>query len=92
MSTPEPAYVARLGLNSKTPLNLVKNMPGYTTPVFKGKEEQRALVEEEVASKVCVTLTQWRINRSLIFPSPGLYSARTRRWRGQLVLLQPRHR
>lgn len=52
MSTPEPAYVARLGLNSKTPLNLVKNMPGYTTPVFKGKEEQRALVEQEVASKV----------------------------------------
>ncbi|KAM6494297.1 NADH-dependent glutamate dehydrogenase [Amanita muscaria] len=32
-------------------LNRVKNLPGYNTPVFKGKEEQRALVEQEVASK-----------------------------------------
>lgn len=30
----------------------IKNLPGYTTPVFKGKEEQRALVETEVAAKV----------------------------------------
>ncbi|KAK7464787.1 NAD-dependent glutamate dehydrogenase [Stygiomarasmius scandens] len=29
----------------------IKNQPGYTTPVFKGKEEQRALVQEEVAAK-----------------------------------------
>jgi glutamate dehydrogenase len=31
--------------------NRVENLPGYTTPVFKGKEEQRALVENDVASK-----------------------------------------
>lgn len=30
----------------------VKNLPGYTTPVFEGKEKQRALVETEVAGKV----------------------------------------
>jgi glutamate dehydrogenase len=29
----------------------LKNAPGYTTPVFKGKEEQQALVQSEVASK-----------------------------------------
>ncbi|KAF9068569.1 NAD-specific glutamate dehydrogenase [Rhodocollybia butyracea] len=32
-------------------LHRVKNLPGYTTPVFKGKEEQRAHVEQEVAAK-----------------------------------------
>lgn len=38
--------------NSSDPsLNRVKNLPGYTTPVFKGKDEQRALVEIDVASK-----------------------------------------
>ncbi|KAG5637874.1 hypothetical protein H0H81_002837 [Sphagnurus paluster] len=36
---------------SDTSLNRVKNLPGYTTPVFKGKEEQRALVENDVAAK-----------------------------------------
>jgi glutamate dehydrogenase len=56
MSTPVASSTdisaPRLGLNSKEPLNLVKNMPGYNTSVFHGKEEQRALVETEVASKV----------------------------------------
>ncbi|KAE9391671.1 NAD-specific glutamate dehydrogenase [Gymnopus androsaceus JB14] len=37
--------------NSDGLLNRVKNLPGYTTPVFKGKEEQRALVQQEVAAK-----------------------------------------
>lgn len=32
--------------------NRVANLPGYNTPVFKGKEDQRALVEKIVASKV----------------------------------------
>ncbi|KAJ3729441.1 NAD-specific glutamate dehydrogenase [Lentinula raphanica] len=32
-------------------LHRIKNVPGYTTPVFKGKEEQRALVQQEVAAK-----------------------------------------
>ena len=30
----------------------LKNVPGYTTPVFKGKEEQRAKVQATVAQKV----------------------------------------
>ncbi len=30
----------------------LKNVPGYTTPVFKGKEEQRAKVQANVAAKV----------------------------------------
>lgn len=37
---------------SDTSLNRIKNQPGYTTPVFKGKNEQRALVENDVAQKV----------------------------------------
>jgi glutamate dehydrogenase len=36
--------------------NRVENLPGYTTPVFKGKEEQRAIVEREVAAKVIISL------------------------------------
>ena len=31
----------------------LKNVPGYSTPVFKGKEEQRAKVQANVAAKVC---------------------------------------
>lgn len=36
--------------------NRVENLPGYTTPVFKGKEEQRAIVEHAVAAKVLISL------------------------------------
>ncbi|KAE9385968.1 hypothetical protein BT96DRAFT_1006533 [Gymnopus androsaceus JB14] len=42
--------------NSDGLLNRVKNLPGYTTPVFTGKEEQRALVQQEVAAKVLLGL------------------------------------
>jgi glutamate dehydrogenase len=45
----------RLSAGSESP-NRVQNLPGYTTPVFKGKEEQRALVETDVASKVIILL------------------------------------
>jgi len=38
--------------SSDTSLHRVKNQPGYKTPVFKGKDEQRALVEQAVAGKV----------------------------------------
>lgn len=38
--------------NSDPSTNKVQNLPGYTTPVFQGKEEQRAKVQVEVASKV----------------------------------------
>ncbi|GLB38177.1 putative NAD()-dependent glutamate dehydrogenase which degrades glutamate to ammonia and alpha-ketoglutarate [Lyophyllum shimeji] len=37
--------------SSETSLHRIKNLPGYNTPVFKGKEAQRALVEKDVASK-----------------------------------------
>jgi hypothetical protein len=43
-------------------LHRVKNVPGYTTPVFKGKEEQRAIVQESVAAKVsgsCMMGSGW---------------------------------
>jgi glutamate dehydrogenase len=38
--------------DSSTSINKVKNEAGYTTPVFKGKDEQKAFVEREVAAKV----------------------------------------
>jgi hypothetical protein len=37
---------------SDNSLHRIKNLPGYTTPVFKGKEEQRAKVQDNVAAKV----------------------------------------
>ncbi|KAF9241089.1 NADH-dependent glutamate dehydrogenase [Melanogaster broomeanus] len=37
--------------SSEGSLQRVKNLPGYATPVFKGKEEQRAKVQAEVAAK-----------------------------------------
>ena len=33
-------------------IHRLKNVPGYTTPVFKGKEEQRAKVQANIAAKV----------------------------------------
>ena len=36
---------------SESSFNRVKDLPGYTTPIFKGKDEQRASVEQEVANK-----------------------------------------
>jgi glutamate dehydrogenase len=41
---------------SDVSLHKIKNLPGYTTPVFKGKEEQRAKVQENVAGKVPILL------------------------------------
>jgi glutamate dehydrogenase len=40
------------GSASDVSLHRIKNLPGYTTPVFKGKEEQRAKVQDNVAAKV----------------------------------------
>ena len=34
----------------------IKNVPGYTTPVFKGKDEQRAKVQANVTQKVPISL------------------------------------
>ncbi|THU97587.1 NADH-dependent glutamate dehydrogenase [Dendrothele bispora CBS 962.96] len=50
---PVDSHLAVPGLSRTTSeiSHRLKNLPGYTTPVFKGKEEQRALVQEEVAAK-----------------------------------------
>ncbi|KAF9533182.1 NAD-specific glutamate dehydrogenase [Crepidotus variabilis] len=37
--------------SSEASMGRVQNLPGYNTPIFKGKEEQRALVEADVAAK-----------------------------------------
>ncbi|TFY60852.1 hypothetical protein EVG20_g7265, partial [Dentipellis fragilis] len=37
--------------NSDSSLHRIKNVPGYTTPVFTGKEEQREKVQNIVAAK-----------------------------------------
>jgi len=53
-------------------LNRVDNQPGYTTPVFKGKDEQRTLVEHDVAAKVSCSMPSMRtantVSRAL-FPA-----------------------
>jgi hypothetical protein len=36
-------------------LQRVQNVPGYSTPVFTGKEEQRAKVQANVAAQVSTT-------------------------------------
>ena len=50
LHVPTPPGISRGGSDSS--VNKLQNLPGYTTPVFKGKEEQRAKVQVEVASKV----------------------------------------
>jgi glutamate dehydrogenase len=42
--------------SSEASLQRVKNLPGYTTAVFKGKEEQRAKVQVDVAAKVRIAI------------------------------------
>lgn len=49
-STPTDGHLQAPGLLEST--LRVKNVPGYTTPVFKGKEEQKAKVLANVTSKV----------------------------------------
>ncbi|KAL4242533.1 Beta-hexosaminidase [Abortiporus biennis] len=55
--TPDPAHLLvpgqrpQLTSSSESSLHRIKNVPGYTTPIFKGKEEQRAKVQANVASK-----------------------------------------
>lgn len=56
LQVPTPPGISRGGSDSS--INKIQNLPGYTTPVFKGKEEQRAKVQVEVASKVNDTASE----------------------------------
>jgi len=49
-STPTDGHLEVPGLLEST--HRIKNVPGYTTPVFKGKEAQKAKVLANVTSKV----------------------------------------
>ena len=42
----------KLAVPGVTGSHLVQDAPGYTTPVFKGKGEQRAQVEQDIVNKV----------------------------------------
>ena len=56
--------------SSEASLQRVKNLPGYTTPVFKEKEAQRAKVQAIVAAKVRrIPIVDTRITSDL-FSSP----------------------
>ena len=105
MSTPSPPNPTRLDPNvvaalgttstrnsSDSSLNRVKNLPGYTTPIFKGKKEQRALVENNVAAKVTITYLPLVPRTNMIGLVSGLYSQGARPRGGQLVLHQSWYR
>ncbi|KAJ2929106.1 hypothetical protein H1R20_g7992, partial [Candolleomyces eurysporus] len=58
MSAPDPtrkvlsaATRALQGNSGNSESQRVENAPGYTTPIFKGKDEQRAHVEQDIATK-----------------------------------------
>ncbi|KAG2010347.1 glutamate dehydrogenase [Coprinopsis cinerea AmutBmut pab1-1] len=52
-STPDVLSAAshKLAVPGDTRKQLLEDSPGYTTPVFKGKNEQRALVEADIIAK-----------------------------------------
>lgn len=79
--------------SSEVSLPRLKNLPGYTTPVFKGKQEQRAKVQADVAAKVRhITVIDNLDQLSDLVLSLGFRPARVGGQRGQLVLLATRHR
>jgi hypothetical protein len=89
------AYVNGHGprASNEASLQCVQNLFGYTTPVFKGKEEQRTKVQVDVAIKVlrlrpCLCLLGQFLPCHVI----GIYSSRANCERGQLVLLPTRYR
>jgi glutamate dehydrogenase len=55
------------GSGSDISLHRIQNLPGYTTPVFKGKEEQRAKVQDNVAAKVRASTPETYCGRSFFF-------------------------
>ena len=66
---------------SESSLNRVKDLPGYTTPVFKGKEAQRASVEQEVANKARISSYHTIAIDPVLTCHLGLHPSRTRRRR-----------
>ncbi|KAG2102545.1 uncharacterized protein F5147DRAFT_776291 [Suillus discolor] len=40
------------GASTEKSFHRVRNLPGYTTPIFNGKDEQRAKVKVDVTAKV----------------------------------------
>ncbi len=66
---------------SESSVNRVKDLPGYTTPVFTGKEAQRASVEQEVANKARVSSYHSIVIDPVLTCHPGLRPSRTRRRR-----------
>jgi glutamate dehydrogenase len=45
------------GANAEESLQRVRNLPGYTTPIFNGKDEQRAKVKVDVTAKVLLSVS-----------------------------------
>lgn len=81
---------------SDVSLHRIKNLPGYTTPVFKGKEEQRAKVQENVAAKVRVSLISLAPpncdTESFLLHMSGIHPPGARCERSPMVLCSPRNR
>lgn len=45
------------GASGEESLQRVRNLPGYTTPIFNGKDEQRAKVKVDVTTKVLLSVS-----------------------------------
>lgn len=65
--------------SSEASLQRVKNLPGYTTPVFKGKEEQRSKVQADVALKVTQNLYVLEFNADYHCVFTGIHPSRFNR-------------
>jgi glutamate dehydrogenase len=45
------------GASTEESLQRVRNLPGYHTPIFKGKDEQRAKVKVDITAKVLLSVS-----------------------------------
>jgi hypothetical protein len=83
------------GAGTEESLQRVRNLPGYTTPIFNGKDEQRAKVKVDVTAKV-LQLVSFEVNphctSHYINIMSGIRSSGVSRERGRLVLLSTRYR
>jgi hypothetical protein len=94
LQVPTPPAAISRG-NSDSSIHKVQNLPGYVTPVFKGKDEQRAKVQADVASKVCNILSQPALAHPILINTHstlGFHPKRTRPKRSPLVLLPAGYR